>query len=291
MTKHESGALCARLAFVAMAAALVAALSASAAVAGCAAPVADESSPRVAGVSFSAESSMTEASQRVEIRLTFDREVSVGSSVLDDLTLTLNGSPIDEDTIAVSVRMSANSLTIVLSPAAGAQGIASGRYFALYESNFELSAMREDGLVPSIQGLSGSWAVIDDPVTGTLPSGLAIEIVETVAGSEADGVLAQTTFRVTSPALVRAITWFSPDGGEAVLLKHNHDFASQDASSCAADLAQVVNAAQLGIVARAQGDSVTLTAVTVQEGQIIEPLVVEGPRVAGGSYHAEDGSS
>lgn len=123
-----------------------------------------------------------------------------------------------------------------------------------------MAAAREDGALPSILGASGSCAVLEEPIRATLPSGLAIQTVSVRAGSEADNLPAQTVFQVTSPALVRAITWFSPDGGQTKLLKHNHTFADADAAACAGDLAKVVNAASgLGITATAQGDTVTLT--------------------------------
>ena len=133
--------------------------------------------------------------------------------------------------------------------------------------------------------------MLDAPVTGTLPSGLALETVEARVGSSDEGVAAQTTVRVTSPALVRAITWFSPDGGSTVLLKHNHTFADADAAACAADLAKVVNeAAGLGLSARASGDELTITAADVRDGQTLDPVIVEGVGVEGGTYDASLGT-
>ena len=56
------------------------------------------------------------------------------------------------------------------------------------------------------------------------------------------------------------------------------------------DLAKVVNAASgLGITATAQGDTVTLTAQEVRDGQTIDPMVVEGRDVEGGSYDPAQG--
>lgn len=254
--------------------------------AGCGqAKVADDS-PRLSDVRLTSTSSMTEASQSAEIKLVFDQPVSVASNAADDFEVLLNGSPLDGGAVALDVRGSADGVVFVLRPASGASvGGTTGSFFALYQSGFFVASKRTDGALPSVTGASGSCAVLDEPVEGTLPSGLAIEVVEARAGSTADNLPAQTTFRVTSPALIRAITWFSPDAGQTKLLKHNHTFADNDAAACATDLAKVVNAASaVGCTAVAKGDTVMLTAVSVQEGQLIEPVIVEGRGVSGGAY-------
>lgn len=259
--------------------------------AGCAQATVDGSSPRVVDVQLKSSSSMTEQSQEAQIKLVFDQQISASGSVADDFELLLNGAAVDTSVIKVEARASADSVTFTLRPADGASaGVGAGSYFALYQSGFSLSSARDDGALPHITGASGACAVLGDAVWGTLPSGLAIEVAQTRAGSAEAGVPAQTVFRVTSPATVRAITWFSPDGGATKLLKHNHTFASSDAAAAAADLAEVVNAASgLGVTATARGDEVTLTAASVADGQVIEPCVVEGVGVEGGVYDASSG--
>ena len=259
---------------------------------GCAqAKVADDS-PRVADVRLSSASAMTEPSQDVEVKLVFDQPVSVAADAADDFEVRLNGSPLDGGAVALDVRGSADGVTFVLHPASGASTAGGkGTFFALYQSGFSVAAKRADGALPSVTAASGSCAVLDAPVTGTLPSGLAIEVIDACAGSAQDNLPAQTSFKVTSPALVRAITWFSPDGGATKLLKHNHTFADADAQDCAADLAKVVGETTgLGIVAKASGDTVTLTATAVSDGQTIDPVVVEGVGVEGGTYDASQGT-
>ena len=257
---------------------------------GCTQVKVDEDSPRIADVCMVA-SGQTEASQSVEIRLAFDQPVSVAANVADSFSVQLNGAALDASTVKLEVRSSADAVTFVLRPAEGAAlGPGAGSYFALYQGQLTVAAAREDGALPSILGASGSCAVLEEPIRATLPSGLAIQTVSVRAGSEADNLPAQTVFQVTSPALVRAITWFSPDGGQTKLLKHNHTFADADAAACAGDLAKVVNAASgLGITATAQGDTVTLTAQEVRDGQTIDPMVVEGRDVEGGSYDPAQG--
>ncbi len=259
---------------------------------GCAqAKVADDS-PRVADVRLSSTSAMTEPSQDVEVKLVFDQPVSVAADAADDFEVLLNGSPLDGGAVALDVRGSADGVTFVLHPASGASTAGGkGTFFALYQSGFSVAAKRADGALPSVTAASGSCAVLDAPVTGTLPSGLAIEVIDARVGSAQDNLPAQTSFKVTSSALVRAITWFSPDGGATKLLKHNHTFADADAQDCAADLAKVVGETTgLGIVAKASGDTVTLTATAVSDGQTIDPVVVEGVGVEGGTYDASQGT-
>lgn len=252
---------------------------------GCTQVKVDEESPRVMDVHLSSTSSMTELSQDVQIKLVFDRPISVVEGVADDFEVLLNDAPVDGTAMVRDVRASADSVTFVLRSASSAEDGGKGSFFALYQAGFSVASVRTDGVLPSITGASGSCAVLDVPITGTLPSGLAIEALATRAGSVTASVPAQTTIRVASPALVRAITWFSPDGGTTKLLKHNHTFADADAKDCAADLAKVVNEASgLGITAMARGDEITLTATTVQDGQTIDPIVVEGVGVTGGEY-------
>ena len=260
---------------------------------GCATQVKiDDTSPRVADVQLAATSQMTEASQAVTIRVAFDQPIAADGDVAGDFTLQLNGKEPDASTVKVEARASADAVTFTLSPAAGAaQGAGAGQFFALYQAQFSLASARDDGALPHITGASGSSAVLDGAIAGTLPSGLAIEVVDSRAGSAADALPAQTTVRVTSPAQARVITWFSPDGGATKLLKHNHTFTSMTAEDAAADLAKVVNGAQgLGITAQAVGDTLTLTATSAVDGQVIDPVIVQGVGVAGGAYDGSTGT-
>ena len=252
---------------------------------GCAGGGVGESSPHVSEVTFKPSSEMTEGSQKAEVRLTFDQPVDVGNGALDDLDVLVNGAPPDASTVAVDMRPDATGITVTLRPAAGGAGVGKGGFFALYQSDVQIASKRSDGAIPSICGADGSWAVLEQPVQGTFPSGLAVQELEVVPGSAAQGTPAQTTFKVTSPALIRAVTWFSPDGGSTVLLKHNHTFMDASAEDCAADLAKVVNGASgLGFSASAKGDTVVMRAAEVAEGQELHPIVVEGVGVQGGTF-------
>lgn len=260
---------------------------------GCAGQVrADEASPRVSDVQLLTTSSATEASQSVRISVTFDEPINASGDISGDVSLLVNGKAPDASVVKTDVRANATGITVTLSPADSAsRGAVAGQLFALYQAQFSLASTRSDGVLAHVTGASGSNAVLDRPIEGTLPSGLSISVDSQREGSAAENVRAQTTFTVTSPALARVITWFSPDGGQTVLLKHNHNFAQSDAQDCAADLAKVVNAQTgLGMVAQAQGAQVTLTASEEVDGQVISPCVVEGVGVAGGQYDASMGT-
>lgn len=259
---------------------------------GCAGQVRlDEASPVVKDVQLSTTSNMTEGSQAVRISVMFDTQISASDDVASDISLLINGDKPDASVIKTEVCANATGLTIALSPSEGAaKGSGAGQFFALYQAQFSLTSSRDDGALAHVTGISGANAIIDQPIEGTLPSGLSISVDSQHVGNVADGVSAQTTFSVTSPALARVITWFSPDGGQTVLLKHNHNFAQADTQDCAADLAKVVNAqTELGITAQANGSQVTLTSSSVVDGQVIEPCVVEGVGVSGGQYDASAG--
>ena len=270
-----------------MATLLVLCLCAGIGLCGCGSASVSGTSPHLADVTLKPTSDMTEASQKAEIRITFDQPVSVSNNVLDDFELLMNGSPLDDSTVVAEALPNATGVTIVLKPAEGAMGVGKGSYFALYQADLDLRAKRSDGGLPSVTGADGSAAVLDEPIKGTFPSGMAIEELEVIPGSEATGQVAQTIFKVDSPATIRAVTWFSPDGGETKLLKHNHMFMDASAEDCAADLAKVINAASgLGISASAQGDTVVMRASAAADGQELHPVLVEGIGAEGGLFEA-----
>lgn len=273
----------------AVALSLMALAAACISLAGCSPKVQiDDASPKVADVKLSADSQMNESSQAVSIVVTFDRQISADGDIAGDFKLLLNGKEPDAATIKVDARASANAVTFTLSPSDSAsKGAGAGQYFALYQAQFSLSAAREDGALAHIGGATGSTAVLPEAITGTLPSGLAIDVTAQKTGAADEA--AQVTFTVTSPAKARVITWFSPDGGQTVLLKHNHAFAQASAEDAAADLAKVINAANIHLMATARGAEVTVTATEAVEGQVINPIVMEGVGVAGGEYDASQG--
>lgn len=248
-----------------------------------------ETSPRLVDVALSAQSSMTEASQKVEVVLTFDKAISAqNTDVSNAIDVQLNGKAPDEHTVMVNAQIQENTVVVTFQPAESVRNASNktGDYFALYQSAFCIRSSRSDGALVGIVGEDGQAAVLDVPVEGVLPSGLAIEVISQQEGLASEGVRATCEFRVTSTACVRAITWFSVDGGTTKLLKHNHTFARATCADAALDLARVINKAKCGINAQATGDTVTLTATSVIDGQDICPLVVEGVNASPGVYDA-----
>lgn len=248
-----------------------------------------ENSPQLEGLSMTATSDDddAEATQRIDIVLSASETLVAADGFEDDFEVLLNGEAIDGDIIQLDVTCEGDTITFSLTPGEGAEsGSGSGDYFAVYQGSISISAARDDGALLHLTSESGDTAVLSDAVEGTLPSGMTIEIGDQIEGSTEDGTVAETTFMVTSPAKVRAITWLSLDGGETKLLIHNHTFALDDESACAERIVEAINESD-DYVAIAHGSIIGVRAVDAEDGQIIEPLIVEGFGVTGGDY---DGS-
>lgn len=285
---------------------LLSMVAAGAGLTGCGGPTVrvDDASPELEAGQLSAasDSSDPEATQRIRIVLASPSALSLSGSAEDavkDFSFKLNGKELDADAITLSVAVDGDAVTLTLAPAKDAQdGPQGGAFFAVYQAQFEVSSAREDGALPHIAAKDGgSTAVLAEPVAGTLPSGAAIEVLQSVPGSTASNAPASASFRVTSPATVRAVTWFSLDGGVTKILKHNHMFMQADAASFATDLAKVINDAAAagtadadgsGYTARADGETVTVRANEVRDGQRIDPVIVAGFGAKGGSFTDAD---
>jgi hypothetical protein len=233
---------------------LVFAALALASLSGCGAAAVGETSPRVANVTLAAADATSESTQRFDVTLEFDQPVKISSDVLSDLAITVNGSA-PTDAVAVGYRCAAQTLTITFAPSeAASQGGSSGTFFALYQGQIDIASAREDGGLPHVTGADGAAAVLDKPVSLVVPSGLAFETVSADETSQ--------TIRVTAVPKLRVISWISPDGGETVLLKHNHMFLDATPATCAADIADVINKAGCGFHASATGDTVAIVSET-----------------------------
>lgn len=257
---------------------------------GCGAQVnVTDASPHLSPLSAEAVSDAAnpEVSQRIEVKLAGDAPLSASGDAAGDFEVLLNGAPVDGEAVKLAVTASADAVTFSLMPGDAAKsGSGAGEYFAVYQGQLSIASARDDGALPHLADARGNTAVLDAPVTATLPSGLAIEVISASEGSAADNAPAEATFEVTSPARARAITWLSLDGGQTKLLKHNHMFMQADAQACAEDMARIINDAG-GYAATAAGAEVRVRALEVEDGQTIEPCIVEGFGVTGGEY---DGS-
>ena len=246
-----------------------------------------ENSPQLEGLSMEATSDDDDAetTQRIDVVLSASETLVAADGFEDDFEVLLNGEAIDGGIVQLDVTCEGDTVIFSLSPGETAQN--GSDYFAIYQGSISISAARDDGSLPHVTSESGDTAVLSDAVEGTLPSGMTIEIGDQIEGSTENGTVAETSFTVTSPAKVRAITWLSLDGGQTKLLIHNHTFYLDDESTCAERIVEAINEGN-DYVAIAHGSIVDVRAVDAEDGQIIEPLIVEGFGVTGGDY---DGST
>jgi hypothetical protein len=260
---------------------------------GCtASPTVSEGSPRVAFASVSS-SGGTEASQRVELRIVFNQPLIATGPLKDDLLLTLNDKPLDTSAIATAVLLEdENTLLVTLAPAEGTGDTTSAHYFALYEGKLSVAARDASGglahlvAAPSAEGEGGrasrASALINTPLIIQIPSGLVIELAESTVGNVALGVAAQATFRVVEVPCIRAISWIELEPGGERALVHNHDFASysNNATGCERYAAYLTGPLKRAFGSNytitAQGDTVTVSATAITDGQLIVPAVCEG---------------
>jgi hypothetical protein len=241
-------------------------------------------SPRPTSASVASTGDGTEAGQRVEVRIGFDRPLEASGALAGDLALSLNGKPVDTEAVAVAASLEDDrTLLVVLSPAKGAGDTTSAHYFALYEGGLELSARdASGGLAHLAQPQGGANAVIGTPLRFQVPSGLVIETVEAVPGDVASGTAARAAFRIVDVPRIRAVSWIELEPGGERALVHNHEFAAygDDAAGrgrYAAYLAGALGQAfDSGYVIEAADDTVTVTARTVTDGQALAPRVYEG---------------
>lgn len=251
---------------------------------GCA-PVAvlDEGSPRCTGSSVIAGSDLTEDSQYVEIRLTFDRELEASGQVADDLKVLVNGEDPDSRTLSTEASVDGHDLVVRVVPtsAAAAGGASSSVYYALYDGQVSVDARAEDGGLPHVRAAgSSSNAVLDSAATFTVPSGVRLGAIHASVGDGAAGTAASVSFDIEQFAQLRCCTWYSFGDKLPAVMMHNHEFSRDTLQTCAKRLADTVNA-NYGdsLVAEVDGARVTVRARDVVDGQELSASVLEGPGV------------
>lgn len=248
-----------------------------ASVAGCAQDVTvSDESPRVVSTSCAAGSSLTEDSQYVEARFTFDAPVMAadGGSVADDFTVLVNGEAPDARTIAVSAFAEGSEVVVRLAPTES--GRSESVYFALYDGLVEVSPSLSSGALAHVLSAEGSAnAVVDQGVSFTVPSGIKLSNVERAAGS--------VSFDVEQFAQLRTCAWFYFGEGLPLVKLHNHEFLRDLPQTCAQRLADTINT-NYGdaFEAEADGAHVVVRAVGAADGDAADgealmcAVVVEG---------------
>ena len=292
-----------------MAALAVAVVLAACAFGACAGAVqVDEVSPRLAHVSVSAGSDLTEASQYVEVRLTFTSKLDAAEGYANDVEVLVNGEPPDIRTVLPSVVVEGADMVVRLVPteAAAAGGSGTAVYFALYDGLVQVAAKRGDGALVHVRAAGGeSNAVLEEAVTFTVPTGVAVKRVEAEAGAAEAGapgagaeVVAEVvadvaaevvaddeagiaatssvTFDVTRFAQLRCCSWFWFSDELPLVMMHNHEFLRDTERTCAERLADTVNDNYGDVLAATcEGARVTVSAKDSSKGPL-SVRVVEG---------------
>jgi hypothetical protein len=253
-----------------------------------------QDSPWVISTSVVSTGDGTEDAQRVEARLVFSAPLVQSGALIDDLKITLNDAALDEKAIFADVTLEGDdTLLVTLKPAEGTGGPTSTHFFAVYEGKLSVSAREATGglahLVARISAAgadtrtgAAASAVIEQACVFQIPSGLVLETLESIPGSSAANTPAQASLRVVASPCIRAVAWvvMEPDGARALV--HNHEFFSygNDVAGRTRYAAYLIEP-----LARAfgssytftqDGDTITVTAVGVTDGQEISPGVYEG---------------
>ena len=262
----------------------------------------DEVSPRLAHVSVSAGSDLTEASQYVEARLTFTSKLDATEGYANDVEVLVNGEPPDTRTVLPSVVVEGADMVVRLVPteAAGAGGSGTAVYFALYDGLVQVAAKRGDGALVHVRAAGGeSNAVLEEAVTFTVPTGVAVKRVEAEAGAAEAGAdvvadvaaevvaddeagiagiaaTSSVTFDVTRFAQLRCCSWFWFSDELPLVMMHNHEFLRDTERTCAERLADTANDNYGDVlVATCEGARVTVSAKDSSKGPL-SVRVVEG---------------
>lgn len=264
---------------VLMMAAGIACLLALVMMSGCAAQaVVDEGSPRCTGIAVSSGSDLTESSQYAELRLSFDAPLEASGDVAGDLAVTLNGKEPDAKTIDVTAQVDGSDVVVRLTPTGAADGASASVYYALYDGLVQVGAAAENGGLAHVKAAGGqSNAVIDEPLSATVPTGMLITVDGGTTGDAASGTPASVTFTVDRFAQLRCCSWLYFGPGLPIVMTHHHEFARDLPETCAERIAATVNA-NYGewLSAECDGATVTVSAVAVEDGQTMDAVLVEG---------------
>lgn len=240
--------------------------------AGCApGPVVDGESPACTGAAVAAGSELSEATQFVEVRLSFDGALEANGDVAGDLDVKLNGEAPDAKTVAVSAAVEGSDVVVRLAPTdAAANG--GTTYFALYDGQLSIASARDDGALAHVRAAGGqSAAVLPEAKSFTVPSGVQIERVADEAPQSGEA-----TLDITSFAKLRCCTWLRFSDALPAVRLHNHQFYRDTEKTCAQRLADTLNQTYgqwysatcdgASVTVRANGSSIPLD-VEIVEGE------------------------
>ena len=212
------------------------------------------------------------------MRLTFDAALEASGNVADDFDVTLNGEAVDSETIAVEAQVDGQDVVVRLAPTASADGKQASVYYALYDGLVQVAAKSDDGGLAHVKAAGGSSnAVLAEPVTATVPSGIKVAVQAQTAGDAAAGVPASVTFAVDQFAQLRCCSWFYFGEGLPIVMTHNHEFARDLPETCAQRIADTINVNYAEwLSATCDGATITVTAAEAVDGQKMTCQLVEG---------------
>lgn len=200
--------------------------------------VVDEHSPECVLMSVSSGSDLTESSQYVEVRLSFNKELQTTGDVLSDVQVLLNGAEPNTKTISVTGSVEGRDVVVRLVPSAAADGSSASVYFALYDGLLQIVPRNADGALGHVRGEdTTSNAVMREEFSATIPSG--VSLVEDGEGAD-EG--ASVTFEITQFAQLRSCTWLKFSDALAPVMMHNHEFLRDTCNTCASRLTDTINA-------------------------------------------------
>lgn len=259
-------------------------VSLSPALSGCIAKgTVSETSPHVKSYSISSASALTESSQCVTVFIVFDAPIVVSNGARDDFTIMLNGAEPDANVITTSaVQTGADSLCIKLAAAEGVGNPSSGLYFAVYEGELSITARDASGALAHISRTddADASAVLAGSLDFQIPSGLSFGVLTQTVGSSSDDVPASTVFEVTATPVIRAVARIELEPGGTCAVMHNHEFTRYDDSTCDIYAQSLVECLRATFgdeyTFSVEGDAITVTAQRVEDGQTIEPRIIEG---------------
>lgn len=214
--------------------ALMAALLA-AALCACGAVYSEDGSPKLLSVEAWGENDGTEEGQYILAGLTFDRDVAVSESAAGQLRVTVGGTRIAEDDIALS--------------ADGAEVILRARVTYSTTGELVITPARSGEAITGITDVSGKYALGTLDVSVYVPSGITLE-----RKGEGDGF---AVYSVASLWTHRGIFWvkvlvdgsaLAPDRSDSTevlssgaVAVHGHYFRTETESDAAKNIADVLN--------------------------------------------------
>ncbi len=170
-------------------------------------PAAD--SPAPMSYTVSASSKGTENTQKVLIKVLFDKAIAVGKNAEKDFRILISEKPMDKKTMDFKVLQDPDdgkTLDIEIFALSKVTSPDKGGFFALYDGDMSITAANKNG-ISGITDRDRKTSVKWKDIKCVVPSGLTIKTCSAVTGNAASGTRAKVVAEVTNVASVRVVTW------------------------------------------------------------------------------------